>query len=198
MVDSKMSSTKQCSSTNQEPVSVINLTERRNTRIIEFGSASIAIICVMGFGSVLSANGYSTLWILLIVALLLPGTAVHELCHYCFQWVFSGQKPYLGFKFPFPYSALAPGTRITRNQAIISALAPFIIITPLLILPTFFVGFLPRVILLAWASVEAATCFGDFLFVVWLLKHPKNLQLGRVGLSNALFGRPNGSTKEEK
>jgi len=181
-----------------EPVSAINLTERRNARLIEFGSASIAIICVMAFGAVLSANGYSTLWILLILALLLPGTAVHELCHYCFQWVFSGHKPCLGFKFPLPNSAWPLGARITRNQAIISALAPFVIITPLLILPAFFVGFLPRVILLAWASIEAATCFGDFFFVVWLLKHPKNLQLGRVGLCNALFGRPNGNIMEER
>ena len=182
-----MSDTKQGTVTNQEAVSMLNLTEPRNARIIEFGSALIAILFVMGFVAVLSASGYSTLWILLVVVLLLPGTAIHELCHYCFQWAFSAQKPHFGFKFPFPYSALAPNARITRNQAIFCALAPFIIVTPLLILPAFFVNFLPKVILLAWASVEAATCFGDFFLVVWLLKHPKSLKLGRLGVSNALF-----------
>lgn len=182
-----MSSIEQHSLNHQEPVSLINLTERRNARIIEIGSAAIALICVLIFSTILSANGYSTFWILLIVALLLPGTAVHELCHYCFQWIFSKEKPQFGFKFPFPYSALALNTRITRNQAIFCALAPFIIVTPLLILPAFFVSFLPRIIFLAWASIEIATCFGDFFLVRWLLKYPKNLQLGRLGISNALF-----------
>jgi hypothetical protein len=56
-----------------------------------------------------------------------------------------------------------------------------------LILPAFFVSFLPRIIFLAWASIEIATCFGDFFLVRWLLKYPKNLQLGRLGISNALF-----------
>ncbi len=178
---------KQYSLNHQDPVSVINLTERRNARYIEIGSSSIALICVLAFSMILSANGHSTFWILLIVALLLPGTAIHELCHYCFQWFYSKQKPHLGFKFPFPYSALALNARITRNQAIFCALAPFIIITPLLILPSFFVSFLPRIIFLAWASIEIATCFGDFFLVNWLLKYPKNLQLGRLGVSNALF-----------
>jgi hypothetical protein len=118
---------------NEEPVSAINLTERDNVRIINFWSALIALLFVMGFSVVLMTRGYSTLWILLVVALLLPETAIHELCHYCFfQWAFSGQKPRIGFKFPFPYSALAPNARITRNQAVFCALAPFLLVTPLL------------------------------------------------------------------
>ena len=46
---------------------------------------------------------------------------------------------------------------------------------------------LAKVLFWAWASLEAATCFGDFLAVSWLLKYPKYLKLTNVDLSNALF-----------
>jgi hypothetical protein len=182
-----MSSSQQNVINDQQPVSTIDLTEPRNARRIELGSSLIALFFIMVLGVLLSTSGHSPYWMLIVVVLLIPGILLHEICHYIFQWVFSGLKPRLGFKFPFPYSALAPNARITRNQGIFSALAPFLFVTPLLVLPSLFISFLPKIIFLAWASVEAATCFGDFFLIHWLLRHPKQLKLGNVGLSNALF-----------
>lgn len=182
-----MSDSQQNTIKNQQPVSSIDLTERRNVRKIELCSSLIALLFVMVFGFLLSTSGHSHYWLLLVIILLIPATLLHEACHYMLQWILSGLRPHLSFKFPFPYSALAPNARITRNHGILCALAPFLIITPLLVLPSLFVSSLPRLILLALASVEAATCFGDFFLVNWLLRHPKQLKLGRVGLSNVLF-----------
>jgi len=171
----------------QQPVASLDLTEPKNVRKINFGSGIIALLFVMLFGILLSASRHSPYWILLVAFLLVPTTFVHEILHYLFQWLFSRSKSRLGFKFPFPYSALAPNTYITRNQGIFCALAPFLFITPILMLSSLFMSPLAKVLFWAWASLEAATCFGDFLAVSWLLKYPKYLKLTNVDLSNALF-----------
>ena len=171
----------------QRLVASLDLFDPKNKRKINFGSALIALLFVMLFSVLLSASGHSPYWILLAAFLLIPTTFVHEIFHYLFQWLFSRSKPCLGFKFPFPYSALAPNTYITRNQGIFCALAPFLFITPILVLPSLFMSPLPKVLFWAWASLEAATCFGDFFAVIWLLKYSRNLKLANVNLSNALF-----------
>lgn len=182
-----MSKSQSNTNNSNRPVATLDLTEPRNARRIELGSSLIVLVLVMFFGIQLSNSGYSPYWMLLVVLLLIPGIFLHEICHYIFQWKFSGIKPRLGFKFPFPYSALAPDAQITRNQGLFCALAPFLFVTPLLLLPSLFVSYLPKMIFIAWASVEAATCFGDFYFIRWLLKYPKQLKLENVGLSNVLF-----------
>lgn len=171
----------------QQPFVSLDLTDPKNVRKINFGSALIALLFVMLFSVLLSALGHSPYWILLVAFLLIPTTFVHEIFHYLFQWLFSHSKPHLGFKFPFPYSALAPNTYITRNQGIFCAMAPFLFITPILVLPSLFMSPLLKVLLWAWASLEVATCFGDFFAVIWLIRYPKYLKLANVNLSNALF-----------
>ncbi len=171
----------------QQPVASLDLTDPKNARKIDFCSSLIAFLFVMIFGVLLSTLGYPSYWMLLVVVLLIPGLLLHEIFHYLFQWLFSGMEPHLGFKFPFPYSALAPNARITRNQGIFCALAPFLFVTPILLLPSLFVSLLLKVLFWAWASVEAATCFGDFFLISWLLRYPRQFKLGNVNLSNALF-----------
>jgi predicted Abi (CAAX) family protease len=107
--------------------------------------------------------------------------------HYSFQWYFSREKPHLGFKFPYPYSALSPSSFITRNQAISCALAPALILTLILSIPALFTFLLFRVLLLAWASIELASCYNDLYFTYRLLKHPSNCLLKNVDLRNVLF-----------
>ena len=171
----------------QQPVASLDLTEPKNVRKINFGSGIIALLFVMLFGILLSASRHSPYWILLVAFLLVPTTFVHEILHYLFQWLFSRSKPHIGFKFPFPYSALAPNTYITRNQGVFCALAPFLFITPILVLSSLFMNPLLKTLFWVWALLEGATCFGDFFAVLWLLRHPKHLKLANVNLSNALF-----------
>jgi len=171
----------------EKPVASLNLTDPKNARIIESWSALIVLLIVIPFCFLLSALGYSGYWMYVVVILLIPGTFLHEIIHYLFLWLFSGLKPLLGFKFPFPYSALAPGARITRNQMIFCALAPLIFMTLILVLSSLFMSPLPKVIFLAWASVHVASCFGDFFLIFWLLRYPRQLKVGNVNLSNTLF-----------
>ena len=171
----------------QRLVASLDLTDPKNVRKIEFGSGLIALLFAMLFGVLLSTLGHPPYWMFLVVILLIPGIFLHEIFHYLFQWLFSGLKPRLGFKFPFPYSALAPNACITRNQGVFCALAPFLFVTPILVLPSLFMSPLPKVLFWAWASLEAATCFGDFFTVSWLLRYPRHLKLANVNLSNALF-----------
>lgn len=171
----------------QNPIATMNLTERKNKRIVNTGSTSIAIITVVVFSYALSNVGYPTYWLLLSLAIFIPLTLIHECCHFFPQWLFSGQRPYLDWASIFPYSALAIGARTTRNQGIICTLAPLIIITPVLVLLSMLFNPLWRLILLALASIEVASCFGDLFLVVWFVRHDRQLKWGRIGLANALF-----------
>ena len=170
-----------------EIVDIIDFTERRLARRIEVTAGIINLPIVMCFSAVLYLNGYSPTLMLGILFLLIPGLYLHEGSHYILQWLFSHKKPHIGFKFPFPYSALSSGCSITRNQAIICALAPLVLVTIALVVPALFVALLPKIIFLAWASIEVPTCYGDLYLIRRLLKHPNDVRLKNVNLRNVLF-----------
>lgn len=173
--------------TSYDIVDSIDLITSLNNPKTNLTAAIISLLVCSFFGTILELNGYSYLLMLIILLLLIPGTVVHELIHYLFQWYYSHKKPHLGFKFPFPYSALNTESSYSRNQAIFTALAPFIIITLLLIIPAIFVGFLPRIILFAWASIEGLTCYVDFYFVFRLLKYPSYISVKNINLKNTII-----------
>lgn len=166
------------------PISKLDLTERQNARKIEVFAALVALI-VVAISLIRFAVPKSS--VLIAAGLLVPAVFIHEMIHYSFQWLFSHERPRLGFKFPFPYSALAVGTRISRNQGVFCALAPFLFITLVLTLLSLCGDFIPKVIPLLLMCFHVASCMGDFLVINWLLRHPKDVKLGTVGLSNALF-----------
>lgn len=172
---------------NQRVVATLDLFDPKNKRKINFGSVLIASFFVALFVVFLSRLGHSSRWLFLVAIALIPATFIHEALHYLFQWLFSHSKPHLGFKFPFPYSALAPDAYVTRNQGILCAIAPFLFITPILLLASLFMSPLPRMLFWALASLEAATCFGDFFTISWLLRYPKHLRWANVNLTNVLF-----------
>jgi len=166
------------------PTDKFDLTERKNALKIEI-FASLAALLVVSISMIhFSVSGK---WVLIAGALLVPTVFIHEITHYGFQWLFSHQRPRRGFKFPFPYSALAPGARISRNQGIFCAFAPFLFISLVLTLISLLANTIPKVIPLILACFHVASCAGDFLLINWLLRHPKDVKLGTVGLSNALF-----------
>ena len=172
----------------QNVVDIIDFKERKLKRKVELTSGIINLPIVLIFGTILELNDFSALLLLIIVALLvLPGLILHEGSHYLFQWFFSKKKPYFGFKFPFPFSALSPSSSITRNQAILCALAPVFIVTTILVIPALFAPLLLKILLLAWTSMELATCYGDFYLTYRLLKNPSDCRLKNVDNSNVLF-----------
>jgi hypothetical protein len=172
---------------NQDIIDIIDFHEPKLKRRVELTSLIISLPIVMASSIILELNGYTSRFILIILALLIPGIILHEGLHYLFQWYFSKGKPHLGFKFPFPYSALSPSSSITRNQAVMVALAPALILTPAIVIPALFAPFHIKILLLAWAFIELATCYGDFYLTRRLLKNPSNCLLKNVDLRNVLF-----------
>lgn len=171
----------------QDIIEVIDFNEPKLKNRVNLVTGIISLLITMAFATILQLNGFTSLFILIIVGLLIPETIVHEYLHFLFQWYFSKEKPHLGFRFPFPYSALSPTSSITRNQAVLSALAPALVITPILVIPALFATFLFRILLLAWASIALATCYGDFYLVYRLLKNPSNCRLKNANLNNVIF-----------
>ena len=168
-------------------IGIVDFREPKLKRRVELVSGLAALVAVMVFGTMLELRGFTALYILIIVGLLLPATLMHEGIHYLFQWHFSKEKPGLGFKFPFPYSALSPTSSVARNQAIVVALAPAFILTPCLVIPALLAPTLVRILLLAWASVELASCYGDFYITHRLLKCPSTCRVRNEHLRNILF-----------
>jgi len=125
--------------------------------------------------------------LLIALALIAPIYVLHELSHFAFQWGFSHQIPRLSLKPPWPYSALALGVHISREQGVICAIMPFLLITSLLVLLSMVPNPQVKAILLMAAYIHVPTCAGDFLLIFWLFRHPKRLRYGTVGLANALF-----------
>lgn len=171
----------------QDIIYVIDFHEPKLKRRVNLITGIIALLVVMVFSRILELNGFTSLSILIILGLLIPETAVHECLHYLFYWRFSKNKPHLGFKFPFPYSALSPTSSITRNQAVFTALAPAFIITPILAIPALFATFLPKILLLAWASLALASCYGDFYVTYRLLNSPSDARVKNVNLANVIY-----------
>jgi hypothetical protein len=165
----------------------LNFLDRRISWKIHIATAIISLIIIIISINILTINSLNSYYLALIVILLIPGTLVHEFLHYIFQWIFSHKKPYLGFKFPFPFSALSPNASITRNQAIIVALSPAFIMTTIITIPAIFIHLLPKIILLTWAFIELTTCYGDFYQVNWLRKYPIDVRLKNVNLVNVLY-----------
>lgn len=172
----------------QDVIDIIDFKERKLKLKVELTTAFISLLIVLVFGTILELNGFSRLLILIVIALLVfPGLILHEGSHYLFQWFFSKERPYFGFQFPFPFSALSPTSSITRNQAILCALAPAFIVTIIIIIPALFAPLLLKILLLAWTSIELATCYGDFYLTYRLLKNPSKCLLKNVNNSNILF-----------
>lgn len=168
-------------------IEIIDFQEPKLKRRVNLVTGIIALLVVMVFSTILELDGFTSLFILIVLGLLIPETAVHECLHYLFQWRFTKEKPHLGFKFPFPYSALSPTSSITRSQAILTALAPAFVITPILAIPAPFATFLLKVLLLAWASLALASCYGDFYLAYRLFKSPSDSRLKNVNLANVIY-----------
>lgn len=118
-----------------------------------------------GLGSVLFQT--ISLLIMLVIMLLL-----HEGIHGVFFWVFSRTRPKFAFKGLYAYAGL-PGWYIPRGKYLVTALAPFFLITLigvllLAVLPS--TWFIP---LLGVLVSNAAGSVGDLVVAVWLIFQPR-------------------------
>ncbi|KAA3662508.1 MAG: DUF3267 domain-containing protein [Chloroflexi bacterium] len=119
------------------------------------------------------------LTILLVVIL-------HEVCHAIFFWLFTHERPKIGFNLLYAYAA-APDWHFPRNKFILIGLAPFLLITLGGVIWLFGADFLmiPRLILAL--TLNAAGSVGDLLVMVWLMTQPANSLVKDEGAQITLF-----------
>lgn len=106
--------------------------------------------------------------IILVIFLVLM---FHEAIHAFFFWIFSGQKPLVGFKGFYAYAAM-PGWYFPRNQYILIGIAPLVVITLIGIL---LLATLPSTLLnlvLIGLVLNTSGAVGDLFVVIWLLTKP--------------------------
>jgi len=99
--------------------------------------------------------------------------AAHEGIHALFFWIFSGQKPLVGFKGAYAYAAM-PGWYFPRRQYLIIGIAPLILITlvgiPLLaVIPASILN-----LVLVALVINTSGAVGDLVVVIWLLTKPRD------------------------
>lgn len=96
---------------------------------------------------------------------------LHEGIHALFFWIFSKQKPVVGFKGFYAFAAM-PGWYFPRNQYLMIGIAPLILITLIGIL---FLAILPvsslNLVLVA-LIINTSGAVGDLVVVIWLLTKP--------------------------
>ena len=97
---------------------------------------------------------------------------IHEGIHALFFWIFSGQKPVVGFKGTYAYAAM-PDWYFPRNQFIVIGISPLILLTILgvLLLATLPIALLNLVLIALIINTSGAV--GDLFVVFWLMTKPK-------------------------
>ncbi|MEB8173896.1 DUF3267 domain-containing protein [Staphylococcus equorum] len=105
---------------------------------------------------------------------------VHELIHALFFKLFSPlNKVNFGMANGMIYCAI-PGGSFTPLTFAISAIAPFVIITSTFII-TFYMGILPKVFFLSFATMHTMSCVGDFYWVIKMIQTPKHSKIETTG-----------------
>ncbi len=111
--------------------------------------------------------------VILIVIDVIIVIFLHELIHASVVFLTHRQKPRIGIRGLIVYAA-APESVLTKTQFIITALAPFLLIS---IIGCMLIFFIPQSFL-SWifipTVVNAAAAGGDFMAVLWALKQPEN------------------------
>lgn len=120
------------------------------------------------------------------VALLALMVVVHEGLHGLFFWRYTGSRPTFGLKGLYAYAA-APGWYLPRNQHLVVALAPLVLITLagmllLLVVPAATV--LPVIFVVA---LNIGGAVGDLVVALWLLRAEPNALVEDTGDAIALF-----------
>lgn len=108
-------------------------------------------------------------FLLIALIVLVVMVVLHEGLHGLMFWHFTGDRPTFGFKGLYAYAA-APNWYLPRNQHLVVALAPLIVIT---LGGLLLVAVLPEAAVLpiiAIVALNAGGAIGDILAALWLLR----------------------------
>jgi len=121
-----------------------------------------------------------------VVLLLAVMIVLHEGIHGICFWLFTRSRPKFAFKGAYAY-ATAPGWYIPRMPYLITALAPFVVISVLCGALVWFAPprwLLPIALL---ASLNAGGAVGDLLIAFWLVREPATCLVLDQGDSATLY-----------
>lgn len=113
---------------------------------------------------------------------------LHELSHAFFFWLFSRERPKIGFNLFYAYAA-APDWYFTRRQFVLIGLSPVLLLTLLGVLAMPLVDFLAATRLILALTVNAAGAVGDFIVVLWVLGQPPDILLRDEGTAVTAYKR---------
>ncbi|MBW6474160.1 MAG: DUF3267 domain-containing protein [Anaerolineaceae bacterium] len=124
--------------------------------------------------------------------------SLHEAVHALFFWIFSQQKPVVGFKGFFAYASM-PGWYFPRNQYLIIGIAPLILIT---LVGVVCLAILPSTLLnlvLVALVLNTSGAIGDLFVVIWLLTKPvETLALDQIDTIEFFVpGKPQSNQENE-
>ncbi len=97
----------------------------------------------------------------------------HEAIHAFFFWIFSGQKPKVGFKGSYAFAAM-PGWYFPRNQYLLIGIAPLLVLSLIGILFLMVVPESMLNMLLVALVLNTSGAIGDLIVVLWLLTKPRH------------------------
>lgn len=134
--------------------------------------------------SLLEIAAESALWLILLG--LAAVLVLHELVHAFFFWLFTGERPKLGFHALYAFAA-APEWYLPRGRFIVTAAAPFVLITlaGLLLLPVVSASLVA--VLVLGLIANAAGSVGDLVVVGWLLFLPSTAMIRDSGPKITLY-----------
>lgn len=121
--------------------------------------------------------------VLLIIVLVM---VLHELSHALFFWLFSRERPKIGFNLLYAYAA-APDWYFTRRQFVLIGLAPVLLLTLAGFIALPWVSVVTAAYLILALTVNAAGAIGDFIVVIWVLGQPANILLRDEGTAVSAY-----------
>lgn len=115
-----------------------------------------------------------------MLALVALQVTLHELIHGLFFRLFTGARPRYALKLMYAYAA-APDWYLPRNQHLVTALAPLVLMTAagLGLLPVVPARLIPA--LLFVLAANAAGAAGDMVVAGWLLRQPSSALVRDAG-----------------
>ena len=97
----------------------------------------------------------------------------HEAIHAFFFWIFSGEKPKVGFKGSYAFAAM-PGWYFPRNQYLLIGIAPLLVVSIIGVLLMVVVPESMLNMVLVALVLNTSGAIGDLIVVVWLLAKPRH------------------------
>ena len=144
-------------------------------KLLGLNSSTDILFYIQAFDNLPSLNKYIFYVLILITAI------IHELIHGLFFYIFTGDRPKIGFKSIYAYAG-APDWYIHKNKFFIISLSPLVIITILAIIILSVIPDSYFSIVFLLFTLNAGGSLGDIWVCIKLLNKPKDTYINDKGI----------------